>query len=337
MDTRILPINDDNLQIAKEIMLDGGLVAFPTETVYGLGADATNDDAVKSIFIAKGRPQDNPLIVHLADKSEISKYVLGISDIEKVIIDNFMPGPISLVLKKNSLISDIVTAGKDTVAIRIPENKSARKFLEVVGLPVAAPSANSSKRPSPTNAIDVYEDMSGKIPLIIDGGDTAVGVESSVVKVEGDKIYILRPGGVTAKQLAKATKCDVIDKSVLKDGEVPLSPGMKYTHYAPKCDMALVIGKQNGIVDKSLSLYDELSHRGKNPVSLCAKSNTKFYKGLNYIVIGSNSNEVCNCIFATLRKCEKKYDYIICEYVDGGTMEEAMLNRLTKSCGGNII
>ena len=129
MDTRILPINDDNLQIAKEIMLDGGLVAFPTETVYGLGADATNDDAVKSIFIAKGRPQDNPLIVHLADKSEISKYVLGISDIEKVIIDNFMPGPISLVLKKNSLISDIVTAGKDTVAIRIPENKSAREFL----------------------------------------------------------------------------------------------------------------------------------------------------------------------------------------------------------------
>lgn len=337
METNILNSSDENLKLAKTILKKGGLVAFPTETVYGLGADATNSKAVKSIFEAKGRPQDNPLIVHLSDTSKIRKYVKSINAIEQRIIDAFMPGPISIVLQKNSRISNVVTAGLDTVAIRVPSNLEAYRFLRAVDLPIAAPSANTSKRPSPTNAQDVFEDMNGKIPLIINGGSTDVGVESTVVKVVDGKIYILRPGRVSAKELNELTGCEVVDKSVLKEGEAPESPGTKYTHYAPTCDMALVIGQQNGIVDKALSLYDSLKLRGRNPVVLCAKKNAVFYTGKEHLIIGKNSNEVCNCIFATLRRCEKKYDYIICEYVDGGTMEDAMYNRLSKSCGGNII
>ena len=337
METKILKSSEENLKLAKSILKKGGLVAFPTETVYGLGADATNSKAVKSIFAAKGRPQDNPLIVHLSDTSKIKKYVKSINSIEQRIIDAFMPGPISIVLEKNRKISRVVTAGLDSVAIRVPSNLEANKFLKAVDLPIAAPSANTSKRPSPTNANDVLEDMSGKIPLIINGGNTDVGVESTVVKVVDGKVYILRPGRITAKELKEVTNCEVLDKSKLREGEVVESPGVKYTHYAPICDMTLVVGKQNGIVDKTLVLYDKLVEQGKNPVVLCAKKNAVFYTGKNYLIIGKNSNEVCNCIFATLRRAEKKYDHIICEYVDGGTMEDAMLNRLSKSCGGNII
>lgn len=338
METKILAINEDNLKMAKSILKKGGLVAFPTETVYGLGANALNSKAVKSIFDAKGRPQDNPLIVHLSDTSKIKKYVKSINGLEQRIIDAFMPGPISIVLHKKRCISNVVTAGLDTVAIRVPSNLEAYKFLKAVDLPIAAPSANTSKRPSPTNANDVFEDMNGKIPLIIDGGNTDVGVESTVVKVVGDSIYILRPGRVTAQDLKNATGAEVIDKSVLKEGEKPESPGAKYTHYAPKCDMVLVMQENNlDVVDKVLSLYDDLKNKKRKPIILCSKKNSTFYKGKDFLIIGKNSNEACNCIFSTLRKCEKKYDYIICEFVYGGTMEDALYNRLSKSCGGNII
>ena len=335
--TKIKKINEKSLIFAKNLIKNEELVAFPTETVYGLGGLATSDTAVKRIFNAKGRPQDNPLIVHLSDTSKIKKYVKSINPIEQRIIDAFMPGPISIVFQKNRRISKVVTAGLDSVAIRVPSNLEAYRFLKAVDLPIAAPSANTSKRPSPTNANDVFEDMSGKIPLIINGGNTDVGVESTVVKVVDNVVYILRPGRITAKELKNMTGCEVVDKSKLKENENPESPGMKYTHYAPICDMTLVVGKQNGIVDKALVLYEKLVEQGKNPVILCSKKNAVFYAGKNYLIIGKTSNEVCNCIFATLRRAEKKYDHIICEYVDGGTMEDAMLNRLSKSCGGNII
>ena len=257
METKILNSSEENLKLAKSILKKGGLVAFPTETVYGLGADATNSKAVKSIFAAKGRPQDNPLIVHLSDTSKIKKYVKSINSIEQRIIDAFMPGHISIVLEKNRKISRVVTAGLDSVAIRVPSNLEANRFLKAVDLPIAAPSANTSKRPSPTNANDVLEDMSGKIPLIINGGNTDVGVQSTVVKVVDGKVYILRPGRITAKELKEVTNCEVLDKSKLREGEVVESPGVKYTHYAPICDMTLVVGRQNGIVDKTLVLYDK--------------------------------------------------------------------------------
>ena len=337
METKILSSEETNLKLAKHILKRGGLVAFPTETVYGLGASAKSGRALKRIFAAKGRPQDNPLIVHLSDTSKIKKYVKNINPIEQRIIDAFMPGPISIVLQKNWRISKVATAGLNTVAIRVPSNLETYRFLKVANLPIAAPSANTSKRPSPTNAQDVLEDMNGKIPLIIDGGNTVVGVESTVVKVIDGVIHILRPGRIGVKELKEATGCEVVLKNQITAEEKPESPGVKYEHYAPKCEMALIVGRQNGIVDKALSLYDELKVRGKNPVILCAKRNASFYNGKEHLIIGKTSNEVCNSIFATLRRCEKKYDYIICEYVGGGTMEDAMLDRLTKSCRGNII
>lgn len=336
METKILNINKESLNMAKKILTQGGIVAFPTETVYGLGANAMDSTAVKSIFDAKGRPQDNPLIVHLSDTSKIKKYVESINALEQKIIDNFMPGPISLILRKKDCISDVVTAGLKTVAIRVPSNLEAHEFLDKVDLPIAAPSANTSKRPSPTNARDVFEDMNGKIPLIIDGGNTDVGVESTIVKVKDDVIYILRPGRVTAQALFNATGAKVVDKSTLKEGEKPECPGTKYTHYAPKCDMVLVMQQQN-MANAVLNLYDNLTKKGKKPVILCCLKNAKLYNGKEHICIGTNSNEACSCIFTTLRKCEKKYDYIICEFVFGGTMEEALFNRLSKSCGGNIL
>ncbi|MDY2695903.1 MAG: L-threonylcarbamoyladenylate synthase [Eubacteriales bacterium] len=338
MQTKILPLNKSSLKMAKEILRGGGLVAFPTETVYGLGANALNTDAVKSIFNAKGRPQDNPLIVHLASKHKIKKYVKSINGLEHKIIKKFMPGPISLILQKKDCISNTVTAGLNTVAIRVPLNKQAHKFLKAVNLPISAPSANTSKRPSPTNAGDVFEDMNGKIPLIIDGGSTDVGVESTVVKVKDNTIYILRPGKITAQDLQKATNAKVVDKSILKDGEKPESPGAKYTHYAPKCAMELVMIKNNEkMIEYCLQKYMGLTNKGGNPVILCSDKNATNYKDVNHITIGKNSNQVCSCIFATLRQCEKKFNYIICEFVFGGSMEDALFNRLSKSCGGNII
>ena len=179
---------------AGNLIKNGEIVAFPTETVYGLGADATNAEAVKKIFIAKGRPQDNPLIVHLAEKEDIKKYVTEITENQQKLIDAFMPGPISIIFEKNDVICDEVTAGGKTVAIRIPENEVARKFIYYSQRPICAPSANTSKRPSPTIAQHVYDDMNTKIPLIIDGGATDIGIESTVVRVNKNYVYILRPG-----------------------------------------------------------------------------------------------------------------------------------------------
>lgn len=336
METKIKTIKN-GLKDAKRILYDGGLVAFPTETVYGLGANALDDDAVKSIFIAKGRPQDNPLIVHLSSKKEITKYVKSVNDLEKQIINTFMPGPITLVLEKNESISNVVTAGLNTVGIRIPENKVAHKFLKKVKLPVAAPSANTSKRPSPTNALDVFEDMNGKISLIIDGGSTDVGVESTVIRVVDSKILLLRPGKVNKQDLEEKIGCEVIDKTKLQKDEKPESPGMKYTHYAPKCDMVLVISNNGDIIKKLSNIYDDLIKKKRNPVILCSNSSSKLLNDKNIITLGNDSNEACSNLFSTLRIAEKEYDYIICEFVEGGTMEDAFYNRASKSSGGNIL
>ncbi len=244
MITKILKPTTYALNKAANLINDGELVAFATETVYGLSADATNDDAVKKIYVAKGRPGNNPLIVHLANKKDIKKYVKSINMLERKIIKDFMPGPISLVLKKNSLVSQIVSAGGDTIAVRIPQNKVARSFIRRTHKPICAPSANTSKRPSPTTAKHVFDDMNGKISLIIDGGQTDVGIESTVVKVENNEVYILRPGKINEEMLSSSLHCLVHEN--VKVGSKIESPGTKYTHYKPKCDMILV---KNNIVE----------------------------------------------------------------------------------------
>ncbi len=331
METKIAKPSKDVYNLAGQLIRKGEVVAFPTETVYGLGADATNAEAVKKIYTAKGRPSDNPLIVHLADKKDIKKYVLGISPLEQKIVDNFMPGAISLVLKKNDVIAPIVVAGGETVAIRIPENEVAREFIAATGRPICAPSANTSKRPSPTIAEHVFEDMHGKIPLIIDGGQTTVGIESTVVKVVDEEIYILRPGKFGKADFESKLHC-VCHEKVLA-GKVVESPGTKYTHYKPNCDMVLVkTNPQKTIVE----LYKKATSEGKKVVILCKEESLIHFKGLNAHALGKTSNDASHNVFKMLREFENN-DLIIAEYFDNGTMVEGLFNRMIKSASGNLI
>ncbi len=241
--------NNDILKEAADIINIGGLVAFPTETVYGLGADGLNVKAVKKIYEAKGRPSDNPLILHISDIKQLKDLVAEITPIAKILMDKFWPGPMTLVMKKQSIVSDTVSGGLDTVAVRLPENEIARNLINYANKPIAAPSANSSGRPSPTKAQHVFEDLNGKIDMIIDGGSCEVGLESTVVDVTGQKAVILRPGRVTFEDIEKlgidvSYDRHLIDKSSV---EKPKSPGMKYKHYAPKGDLVVLEGEYESI------------------------------------------------------------------------------------------
>ncbi len=281
MKTLILKPSKKTFNIAKKLITNGELVAFPTETVYGLGANALCDEAVKKIFVAKGRPQDNPLILHIGRKQDIKKYVKNISKTHKLLIKHFMPGPISIIFDKAENLSNVACAGGQTVAIRMPENKVAQKFINYCNLPICAPSANTSKRPSPTNANHVYDDLNGKIKLIIDGGETLVGIESTVVKVENNIIYILRAGKINKQMLEKATKLTVVDK--IDSDKIPQSPGTKYTHYKPLCDMIMV---KSDIVNNTIKLYDNLVASNKKPIIFCCAANLEAYGNRNIKVLG---------------------------------------------------
>ena len=336
METKILKPNKETFKLAAKYINNGELVAFPTETVYGLGADATNDTAVKQIFTTKGRPQDNPLIVHLSNKKDIEKYILSISKTEQKIVNKFMPGPISLVLKKNNLISNVVSCNLDTIAIRIPENKVARNFIKYTNKPICAPSANTSKRPSPTTAKDVYQDMKDKIPLIINGGNCNIGVESTVVKCENNIVYILRPGKITKEDLEKSLKTTVIDKIPTENKKIE-SPGVKYTHYCPSCDMILV---KNNKLENFKNLIE--NYKDKNILVLCSPNIQKelsSYKKDNFKIeiLGKNSEEACKNIFRYLRKFEKDFDLILAEFIENGKMQSALYNRMIKSASGREV
>lgn len=223
----------DNISIAAEIIKSGGLVAFPTETVYGLGANALNPEAVENIFRAKGRPADNPLIVHIAEISDIKKYSENLSEKAKMLMEKFWPGPLAIILKKSREIPDIVSAGLDTAAFRMPGHQIALDLIRKSGLPIAAPSANTSGRPSPTDAAHVLEDLSGKIDAVIDAGPVHIGIESTVIDMSGDMPAILRPGKISAEEIEEVIgKIEVI-AHFGDTGNAPPAPGMKYRHYSP--------------------------------------------------------------------------------------------------------
>ena len=334
METKVSKLTKDFCKECVDLIKSGNLVAFPTETVYGLGADATNASAVKKIFEVKGRPQDNPLIVHLANPKQIENYAEITSDIERFIIKKCMPGPISLILHKKDVISDIVTCGLGTVAIRIPTNKVARKFIGATNLPICAPSANTSKRPSPTRAKDVLADMDKKIGAIIDGGDCTIGVESTVCKVENNIVYILRPGKYSAQKLSKMLKVPVVDKLNTTEVKVAESPGTKYTHYCPKCEMILI---KNDVEKNIINTYKTLVSQGKKVVVLCSKDTSKLIHDFNYVIIGKTSEDACRNIFKTLRNVENDYDIILAEFISKGNMADALFNRMIKSASGKII
>lgn len=245
-DTKLIRANDeDGLKDAAKALSEGNVVGFPTETVYGLGADALNPEAVSRIFEAKGRPGDNPLIVHIWDKSQISDLVSEVTPAAQALIDAFMPGPITVIMKKKDVVPSEVTAGLDTVGIRMPSHPLCNKFLKMCGCPVAAPSANLSGSPSPTTALHVMNDMDGYVYAVIDGGPCDVGLESTVVDATGEVPVILRPGAVTSAMIDEALKTHSEYAGALQKGQVPASPGMKYRHYAPGCEVKIITLPEN--------------------------------------------------------------------------------------------
>lgn len=316
------------LDCGAEIIRGGGLVAFPTETVYGLGADAFNAEAVESIFLAKGRPQDNPLIVHIPSLDWVGRVAAKVPDAALDLYEAFSPGPLTIVLPKIDRLPLVTTAGLQTVGIRIPNNKIARELIERAGTPIAAPSANRSGRVSPTRAVDVYEDMKGRIPLILDGGMTDVGIESTVVSLVGEVPVVLRPGAVTLEMIAS-----VIGKVVNHRGKVVVAeaPGMKYRHYAPTVPCfgaatpadaaAFAASRTNCIIV------------GASDFVAAAKA-----KGAEAVVdIGDTPAKCMRNAFAALREAEKSYDCIVIEHFDGREGYFALNNRLSKSYGGQLV
>ncbi len=342
MKTQIVDAGDDRALIDAALALSQGqLVAFPTETVYGLGADALNPVAVKNIFEAKGRPSDNPLIVHIADISQLNGLVKEVPPLAKSLMDAFWPGPLTLVFKRSLKIPDIITAGLDTVAIRMPKNPIALKLIERSGVPVAAPSANLSGRPSPTCAEHVAEDLSGRIAYIIDGGSCTVGVESTVLDITSEIPVILRPGGVTQEMLEKVVGKVEADPVLEVKGDVkPRSPGMKYRHYSPMAEMILVKGDNEKVIDKINTLTKERRNEGLLVGVLTCSENAHRYNADVVIPAGSldHLEEVAAGLYHTLRKFdETKVGIIYSETFREHEIGQAVMNRLKKASSGKII
>ncbi|MDR0991828.1 MAG: threonylcarbamoyl-AMP synthase [Ruminococcus sp.] len=314
--TRVVPCDENGLAEAAEIIKSGGIVAMPTETVYGLAANALDPKAVENVFLAKGRPADNPLIVHLSDISQVADFAADVPKLAYRLFERFSPGPLTIVLKKKSVIPDITSGGLDTVGIRIPGDKNCRRLIELSGVPIAAPSANISGKPSPTTAAHVYDDLCGEISLILDGGACSVGIESTVVSFEEGKIRILRPGFVTAEDLSEFGEV-ITDSGVLEnvsETDTPKSPGMKYKHYAPDCDVFLV----NGDTEKFANFCAEQNNNGediavlinKNDIPLFVDTNIplteKDSRGQLYIYhYGETEEDFARNLFLKLRKIDK--------------------------------
>lgn len=259
-------INNDYIKKAANLIREGNLVAFPTETVYGLGADGLNNEACKKIYKAKGRPSDNPLILHISDITMLDNLVEEISDKHRKLFD-LWPGPMTLIFKKSKLIPDVVTAGGDTVAIRFPSDNIARALISEANCPIAAPSANISGKPSPTKASDVYQDMEGVIPAIIDGGESNIGIESTVIDLSTGEPTILRPGFYTYEFLKEILDDMRLDDSLIDSTKIPKSPGQKYKHYAPKANLRVFIGKD--VPDYLLNLARKYESEGKKSRDTC--------------------------------------------------------------------
>ena len=332
METRLLSSAPEDLKVGAEIINNGGRVIFPTETVYGLGANALSEEAVRSIYDAKGRPSDNPLIVHIADFDEVESLAETVPKKAKVLMEKFWPGPLTIILKRKPCVPDVVTAGLDTVGIRMPENEIAREFIRACKVPVAAPSANISGRPSPTNFKDVFSDMEGRVEAIIDGGDCSVGVESTVIDMSGDIPRILRPGGVTAEMI-EAVIGEVQGGTEVKPDEAPKSPGMKYRHYAPKAQVYILKGDIEEV-------NTFLKHR-KNAGLLCFDEHIPYIEAdVKILSLGSvkNPEESAKLLFARLREMDRLgVDEIFAPEIGETGLWVAVRNRLYKAAGGRLV
>ena len=308
MDTKIVRINEkteygDCLKAAAQIILTGGLVVFPTETVYGLGGNGLQSDAAKKIYYAKGRPSDNPLIIHIAESEDAEKYAY-VSDIYYRLADAFMPGPLTVIMPRRECIPHSVTGGLDTVAVRCPSHPIAHALIKECGVPIAAPSANISGRPSPTHAKYVIEDMDGRVDMIIDGGECEIGLESTIVKIDGSSLTLLRPGAITYDALCCVCDNVKIAPAVLHqlaENEKPLSPGMKYRHYAPIADFVLLDGEEKDV------LSFMISEQKNNCAVLCYNEELPSLDASLSIAIGGRNdlNTQAKKLFTALREADK--------------------------------
>lgn len=328
MKTQIKTI-EEGLDEAVGLIKNGDVVVFPTETVYGLGANAFNGEAVRKIFEAKGRPADNPLIVHIADVSWIDSLAKDISQGAREIIKTFMPGPITVILKRSEMIPDEVTAGLDSVGIRFPKHPVAQKFISACNLPLAAPSANTSTKISPTSAQHVFEDMQGKVPLILQGGDCEVGIESTILDMTVDTPTVLRPGAVTAQMIAK-----VLGRVKNFDGNIIVAkaPGMKYKHYAPSCEMAVAESEMSAVYE-----YGRQLGLGHKPVILAKDDYLGGINGFNQIYLGRSDEDVMRNIYAAMHKAQENYDFIICQDFGNDGLGASIMNRVNKASGGKRV
>ena len=336
MKTQLLPASDEALALAARLLADGQLVAFPTETVYGLGAHAMDATAVAGIFAAKGRPADNPLIVHIHDTAQLTD-LCTVTPAAQQLMDAFWPGPLTLVLPRKSAVPDVVTAGLDTVAVRMPSHPVALAMLKACGLPVAAPSANRSGKPSPTTARHVLDDMDGRIPLILDGGESDVGLESTVVSMVGERACILRPGGVTRAMLERVIGPVDLAGSILRPlekGEKALSPGMMYKHYSPDGQVTLIEGRESAVLAALRALHAHAESEGHRVCVMCFTEHVEALTDCHPHDIGSQADpaEVAHRLFATLRGLDdEKMDVIFSEVVPPEGVGLAIMNRLGRA------
>ena len=333
-------LNEEKLKEAAVLIREGEVVAFPTETVYGLGANGLNGNAVRKIFAAKGRPADNPLILHIAEKREIEKLTTGLSANAQALMQAFWPGPLTLVVPKSSIIPDEVSAGLATVAVRMPVHPVARKLIGLAGCPIAAPSANKSGKPSPTNAQDVLEDMEGLIAGVIDGGSSDIGLESTVVDTTAPVPVILRPGGITKEMLEKVLGVVDVDPGLSGSSECrPKAPGMKYRHYAPKAPMYLFVGEETA-VQMEAAIIKGLAAGKKIGVIADAAAASELPRDSMLVIKNWQEDQavLAENLFAWLRDFDHaKVDVIMAQGVAENGLGLALMNRLRKAAGNNIL
>lgn len=353
------------LENAGDIIRDGGLVLFPTETVYGLGANGLDEEAVRRIYVAKGRSSDNPLILHISSVEMLSMITKDISDVEFKLMNAFWPGPFTIILNKTDLVPSVVSGGLDTVGVRMPSNEIAKNLIRFAGVPIAAPSANISSRPSGTNIEDIYQELSDKVDYIIDGGESKIGVESTVVRIIDGIPHILRPGKITAEQIRDIAGDVVIDNHILgklEPNAKVMSPGMKYKHYAPNTKCVLVYNEDNSVLRQKIqNIVEDCFNNFKRPLLMCLSEDANYFKSIYPIKLdkdnstynnilrssmgnieildmGSSLEEMSKHIFTDLRKADScNVDLIIIQGVSTDGLGLAIMNRLLRACNYNFI
>ena len=342
METKILPISTSSIECACEALMNNEVIGLPTETVYGLAANALNETAVSKIFKIKNRPADNPLIIHVSDL-EMADSLCILTPLARTLFEKFSPGPLTLLLKKRPIVPSLVNANLDSVAIRIPSHATALALLNASDIPLAAPSANTSGKPSPTTAQHVYDDLAGKLPLILDGGPCTVGLESTVLDLTKDIPVLLRPGGVTPYMLLPYIPNLKLSPSLLSPLsplESAPSPGMRYRHYAPKGKLTLIKGEDDNVIKVCKQYYHNAINNNQKTCILTFSEHIDSYSGCNIKVIGSKNNpeSVALTLFDTLRSLDKEnLEVIFCEVLPANGIGLAVMNRLQRAASFQLI